>query len=84
MKSRSLSCAAGGAGATAQPPHTRLHMKLALLALLLGISIGYFYGYDDARHHTKNIVERTVDKVGGKNRDRISNDIDKQTENVRD
>ena len=59
-------------------------MKLALLALLLGISIGYFYGYDDARPHTTNIVERTVDKVGGKNRDRISNDIDKQTENVRD
>ena len=59
-------------------------MKLALLALLLGISIGYFYGYDDARHHTKNIVERTVDRVGGKNRDRMSNDVDKQTESVQD
>jgi hypothetical protein len=59
-------------------------MKLALLALIVGISIGYFYGYDDAKHHTKNIVERTVDKVGGKNRDRMSNDIDKQTESVRD
>lgn len=59
-------------------------MKLAFIALLLGISIGYFYGYDDARHHTKNIVERTVDKVGGKNRDRMSNDVDKQTEDVRD
>jgi hypothetical protein len=58
-------------------------MKLALLALVLGISIGYFYGYDDARLQTKNIVERTVDKVGGKNRDRMSNDIDKQTESVR-
>jgi hypothetical protein len=59
-------------------------MKLALLALIVGISIGYFYGFDDAHHHTKNFVERTVDKVGGKNRDRMSNDIDKQTESVRD
>ena len=65
-------------------PHPRTLMKLALFALLLGISIGYFYGYDDARHHTKNVVERTVDRVGGKNRDRMSNDIDKQTDSVRD
>ncbi len=66
------------------PPTFAIHMKLALLALLLGISIGYFYGYDDARRHTKNIVERTVDRVGGKNRDRMSNDIDKRTESVQD
>jgi hypothetical protein len=59
-------------------------MKLALFALIVGISIGYFYGFDDARHHTKNVVERTVDKVGGKNRDRLNNDIDKQTESVQD
>ena len=59
-------------------------MKLALFALIVGMSIGYFYGFDDARHHTKNVVERTVDKVGGKNRDRLNNDIDKQTESVQD
>ena len=58
-------------------------MKLALLALVIGISIGYFYGFDDARHNTKTIVERTVEKVGGKNRDRMSNDIDKRTESIR-
>ena len=57
-------------------------MKLALFALLLGIGIGYFYGFDDARHHDKNIVARTVDKVGGKNRGRYANDIDKQADAV--
>ena len=57
-------------------------MKLALFALLLGIGIGYFYGFDDARHNTKNVVERTVDRVGGKNRGRYANDIDKQADAV--
>ena len=55
-------------------------MKLALFALLLGIGIGYFYGFDDAKHNTKNVVERTVDRVGGKNRGKYANDIDKQAE----
>ena len=55
-------------------------MKLALFALLLGIGIGYFYGFDDAKRHDKNVVARTVDKVGGKNRGKYANDIDKQAD----
>ena len=55
-------------------------MKLALFALVLGISIGYFYGFDDAKHNTKNVVERTVDRVGGKNRGKYANDIDKRAD----
>jgi hypothetical protein len=61
---------------------TSAHMKLAFFALLLGITIGYFYGFDDARHHDKNVVSRTVDRVGGKNRGRYANDIDKQADAV--
>jgi hypothetical protein len=57
-------------------------MKLALFALIIGISIGYFYGFDDAKHNQKNVVERTVDRVGGKNRGRYANDIDKQADAV--
>lgn len=57
-------------------------MKLALFALLLGIGIGYFYGFDDARHHQKNVVERTVDRVGGKNRGKYANDIDGEADAV--
>ena len=58
-------------------------MKLFAFALIIGISIGYFYGFADAQKHKQNVVSRTVDKVGGKNRDRFRNDIDTKTENVR-
>ena len=33
-------------------------------ALVIGISIGYFYGFDDAKKHDENLVERVVDRVG--------------------
>ena len=58
-------------------------MKMFAFALALGISIGYFYGFADARKHRQNVVSRTVAKVGGKNRENFRNDIDKRTENVR-
>ena len=58
-------------------------MKMFAFALVLGITIGYFYGFSDAQRHKHNVVSRTVDRVGGKNRDRFRNDIDRQTENVR-
>lgn len=55
-------------------------MKLAFFALLLGISIGYFYGFGDAKVYKKNVVERTIDKVGGKNRGRYNNDLDQKVD----
>jgi hypothetical protein len=51
-------------------------------ALVVGISIGYFYGFADARKHAENIVTRVVAEVGGSNRDRYSNDIDKRMDNL--
>jgi hypothetical protein len=52
-------------------------MKLTIFALILGIAIGYGYGFRDAKIHKKSIVERTIDRVGGKNRGAYNNDIDK-------
>jgi hypothetical protein len=52
-------------------------MKLTIFALVLGIAIGYGYGFQDAKIHKKSIVERTIDRVGGKNRGAYNNDIDK-------
>ncbi|HTK54940.1 MAG TPA: hypothetical protein VL308_23765 [Gemmatimonadaceae bacterium] len=51
-------------------------------ALVVGIAIGYFYGFDDARKHAENVVTRVVAEVGGSNRDRYSNDIDKRMDNL--
>ena len=54
-------------------------MKI-LFILVIGIAIGYGYGFSDAQTHTKNVVSRIVDRAGGSNRDRYSNDIDARVE----
>ena len=51
-------------------------------ALVVGIAIGYFYGFADARKHAENVVTRVVAEVGGSNRDRYSNDIDKRMDSL--
>ena len=53
-----------------------------LLALVIGISIGYFYGFDDAKKHDDNVVTRVVAQVGGSNRGKYNNDIDKRMDNL--
>ena len=50
--------------------------------LVIGISIGYFYGFDDAKKNDENVVARTVERVGGKNRGKYNNDVDKRMENL--
>jgi hypothetical protein len=51
-------------------------MKQFVFALIIGIVIGYFYGFQDAKSHRDNVVRRIVSSVGGSNRDKLSNDID--------
>ncbi|HUQ82496.1 MAG TPA: hypothetical protein VM076_15210 [Gemmatimonadaceae bacterium] len=46
-------------------------------ALVIGISIGYFYGFDDAKKHDENVVERVVDRVGTTG-SKYRTDVDKQ------
>ncbi|MGH7662862.1 MAG: hypothetical protein ACRENI_00970 [Gemmatimonadaceae bacterium] len=53
-----------------------------VLVLVAGIVIGYFYGFSDARTHEHNVIERTVERVGGSNRDKYRNDIDARMESA--
>jgi hypothetical protein len=48
-----------------------------VIVLVIGIAIGYFYGFDDARKHDENVVERVVDSVG-KTGSKYQTDVDKQ------
>jgi len=48
-----------------------------VIVLVIGIAIGYFYGFDDARKHDANLVERVVESVG-KTGSKYQTDVDKQ------
>lgn len=48
-----------------------------IVVLVIGIAIGYFYGFDDAKRHDENVVERVVDRVGTTG-SKYQTDVDKQ------
>lgn len=50
-----------------------------VVVLVIGISIGYFYGFDDAKKHDANLVVRVVDRVGTTG-SKYQTDVDKQME----
>jgi hypothetical protein len=51
-----------------------------IVILVVGIAIGYFYGFDDAKKHDVTVVERVVGRVGGSTRGKYGTDVDKQME----
>jgi len=50
-------------------------MKTILL-IVIGLAIGYFAGFEDARTHSKNVVARIVERVGGDHRANMVTDVD--------
>ena len=48
-----------------------------VVVLVIGISIGYFYGFDDAKKRDENVVERVVERVGTTG-SKYQTDVDKQ------
>ncbi len=57
-------------------------MKKTILVLAIGIAMGYFAGFSDARAHKEDIVQRLVARVGGANRDHMPNDVDATMERL--
>lgn len=55
-------------------------MKKLVLLFIVGIVVGYFYGFQDAKAHRDNVVRRVVATVGGSNRGKLSNDVDAKVE----
>lgn len=56
-------------------------MKIALI-LAIGIAAGYHIGWKDAKKHKQTIVERTIERVGGKTRDQYRTDVDARMESL--
>ena len=55
-------------------------MKKLIALFIVGIVVGYFYGFADAKAHRDNVVRRVVATVGGSNRDRVKTDVDARME----
>ena len=57
-------------------------MMKFLLILTVGVVIGYGVGYRDAKVYGRSIVTRTVERIGGSNRENFNNDLDGRSEAV--
>lgn len=55
-------------------------MLRTLFLLIVGLAIGYFIGFSDARKHDQDIIQRLVNKAGGAARGNVSGDIDARIE----
>jgi hypothetical protein len=53
-----------------------------LLILIIGLSAGYAFGYQDARLHDKTIVERIIDHIQDVNHGRMNADADKALDDL--
>ncbi len=46
------------------------------LVLVVGVAIGYGYGWKDAQLHPKHVVERVIERVGGETRKRMDSHLE--------
>ena len=58
-------------------------MKL-VIALVVGLGCGYYFGSQDGIAKKPSIVNRIVDKAGGKARSAVRNDIDAEMRRAED
>ena len=47
-----------------------------LFVLVIGLGVGYYFGFSDGSEGTPSIVTRVVERVGGNSRGRVRNDVD--------
>jgi hypothetical protein len=57
-------------------------MIRVILIFAVGLGLGYWVGFKDAKTHKQDIVARTVARVGGQTRQDVSGDFDKKTQAV--
>lgn len=57
-------------------------MLRTILAIVVGVAIGYFVGFNDAQKNTDHIVKRVINNTGGGLRGNVSESPDAQLEKV--
>ena len=53
-----------------------------IMIVLVGVTIGYFLGFEDAQKYSENVFTRVVHRVGGDSRGRVGNDTDRQMDSL--
>jgi hypothetical protein len=57
-------------------------MRKGILIIIIGVSVGYWLGYKDARNHDESVVTRVVQRVGGDSRQYFKTDVDGRMERL--
>ena len=53
-----------------------------LFVLFIGLTLGYSYGFNDAKKNDRTVFARAVGKVGGASRDKVRNDLDARADSI--
>lgn len=53
-----------------------------LFIIVISLSAGYYFGFEDAQKYSENIFVRTVHKIGGDSRRRVGADADRQMDSL--
>ena len=53
-----------------------------IIVLIIGLVIGYTYGFQDAKKHDRNVAARMLDRAGGSTRDKVRTDVDSKLEQL--
>jgi hypothetical protein len=57
-------------------------MLKLLVILVLGLVVGYSYGFRDAKKHDRTIFVRSVERIGGSSRDKVRSNVDSQMDSL--
>lgn len=57
-------------------------MLRLLIVLLIGLALGYTFGWKDAQTHDRHIAARVLDRAGGSTRGKVQSDVDKKMEDL--
>ena len=57
-------------------------MKKTLFLVLVGLTLGYWFGFNDAQVNTQNIAVRLINQVGGKTRETVRSNTDRELDSL--
>ena len=57
-------------------------MKKTLFLLVVGLALGYWLGFNDAQVNEQNVAVRLINQAGGKTRETLRSNTDRQLDSL--